>query len=57
MDDLADGLEFMSHQDEITSQVTYSYANQMEIYQMAELSGLICAQGVAETNLHCLEAR
>ena len=24
---------------------------------MAELSGLICAQGVTETNLHCVEAR
>ncbi len=24
---------------------------------MAELSGLICAQGVTETNLHCMDAR
>lgn len=55
--DLADELEYMSHQDCIDSQVTYSYSNQIEISQMQHLSGLICAQGVTETNLHCLEAR
>lgn len=55
--DLADSLDMMSQQDSVVGQLSYSYANQSEIYQMQELSGLICAQGVAETNLHCLDAK
>ena len=55
--DMADSLDMMSQQDSVVSQLSYSYANQSEIYQMQELSGLICARGVAETNLHCLDAK
>jgi len=55
--DMADALEYMSHQDSVTSQLSYSYSNMQEISQMQQLSGHICALGITETNLHCLEAR
>ena len=55
--DLADSLEYFSHQDAVDHQVSYNYANMQELSQMAQLSGLICAQGITETNLHCLEAK
>ena len=55
--ELADSLEIMSHQDEVNCQVSYSYSNMQEISQMQQLGGLICALGVTETNLHCMEAR
>lgn len=32
--DLADSLDMMSHQDSVVGQLSYSYANQSEIYQM-----------------------
>ena len=54
--DMADALEYMSHQDDIACSTSYSYGNMMEISQMKELSGLICAVGIAETNLHSYEA-
>lgn len=55
--DMADALEFMSHQDNVIASVDYNYSNMQEIGQMQNLSGYICASGVAESNLHCLEAR
>ena len=55
--DMADALEFMSHQDDVCSQVSYSYANMQEISQMQQLSGHVCGLAVCETNLHCLETR
>lgn len=57
VDDMADELELMSQQDEVINQVSYSYSNMQEISQMQELSGLICALGITETNLHCKDAR
>ena len=55
--DMADSLEYMSHQDDVIGKTTYSYSNMQEISQMQELSGLICALGITETNLHCKDAR
>jgi len=53
---MADALEHMSHQDDIACSTSYSFSNMMEINQMKELSGFICAVGITETNLHSYEA-
>lgn len=51
--DLADCLETFSHQDNVESQLTYSYSNQSEIQSAHELNAVICATGVLDSNVHC----
>ena len=56
IDDLAECLDNFSHQDDVGASTTWQHANMQEIFEMQQLSGLICSQSVSETNLHCAEA-
>ena len=56
IDDMADCLENFSHQEDVISSTEYAYANMQEIFDMQRLGGVICAQSITETNLHCADA-
>ena len=56
IDEMAQCLENYSQQDEVLSQLEYSYSSQQEIFDLKRLNGVICGLSITETNLHCLDA-
>lgn len=52
--EVADCLEIYSDCDNVQSQMTFSFNHQQYLYDVEELSALICSYGITETNLHVL---